>query len=211
MNNASLESYLSPGEKLLWSGAPKKKFRVERRHLPMFLILLPFLAIMLLPVIAILIPENSSNPNAGSTQAQTPPQDQSGAHPPAKKPTLAARIFLAAFFLFFFGAIAVSVVYSLGYAIGGNTFLQGETQYCVTNQRLIVVAGKKQKTIRSIHLGTATDVRMKEWPDGLGSISFGPEPMWPYATSLRTPNTLLENIAEPRKVFQLIIEARKSA
>lgn len=212
MDDAALHSYLAPDEKLLWSGAPKKKFRFERKHLPLLLFMVPFCLFMFLPVIAILAPAPPAKPNTAAQIQSSSPQQAPAENPPQKPPPpLAVRIVIAFFAFCFIGGILAWVLYCAGFTLGGNAFLQGETLYGVTNQRVIIIAGKKSKTIRSIHLGSASDLRMKQWPDGLGSITFGPEAPWPYPSPFRGTNTLIENIAEPQKVFQLIIEARKTA
>ena len=219
MNESSVEPYLSPGEKLLWSGAPKKKFRFERKHWPILFVVLPIIAtFVFIPIIGVFGGNETGQAGAGTTQTQSAAQPSamqgsagSGTAEPEKPIPLAMRILIALSFGVFAGGMVAWILYSMGFTFGGTAFLEGETLYAITHQRLIVIAGRKQKTIRSIHLGTATDLRMKEWPDGLGSISFGPEPIWPQATPLRNSNTVLENIAEPRKVFQIIIDARKSA
>jgi hypothetical protein len=118
---------------------------------------------------------------------------------------------MAAFAFCFIGGIMAQILYRGGFTLGGNAFLQGETLYGVTNQRVLIIAGKKAKTVRSIHLGSVTDLRMKQWPDGLGTISAGPESPWPYPSPTRGTNTLLENIAEPAKVFKIMIDVRKLA
>ena len=209
----AIAAYLARDETLLWSGSPKKKFRFERKHWPVFFLVLPFLAFLLLPIMGAFHSDSSASVPAKAPSAQTQPTAGASSSPaaPAHKQTAAERIFETVFFLCFFGGITGWIAFCFASALGLNVPLSGETVYGVTNQRIVVVAGKREKTIRSVHLGTATDLRMKEWPDGLGSISFGPEPVWPYASPLRNSNTVLENIAEPRKVFQLIIQARKRA
>jgi hypothetical protein len=100
---------------------------------------------------------------------------------------------------------------SLGNHFGGIPFLQKEIVYGVTNHRLIIVKGQKQKLIESIHLGSVSDIRMKEWPDGLGSISLGPELSWPYSMPSRNSSIQIQNISEPGKVFQIILQSRNSS
>jgi hypothetical protein len=210
MENTSIQSYLAPGETLLWSGGPKRKFRFERKHLPILFFTLPFLAFILIPIFSVFTSDASDQGQTDSVQTQPPTTNQTGRTPPAKKPTLAGKILLVSFFLLFFGGILGFMIVGIGAQLGGNVFPQGETLYGITNQRLIIVTGKKQKLIRSVHLGTVTDIRMKEWSDGLGTISFGPDAIWPYYTQSRNSNALLENISEPGKVFQIILQARNS-
>jgi hypothetical protein len=208
----AIRPYLNHDEVLLWSGAPKKKFRFERKHLPLLLFLVPFCIFMFVPIIAILSPTPPSTRASGSTEAQQlSPASTSSEATPKKPAPLVVRIFIAAFVFCFCSGIVAWVFYCGGFTLGGNAFLQGETLYGVTNQRVIIIAGKKSKTVRSIHLGSVTDLRMKQWPDGLGTISAGPESPWPYPSPTRGTNTLLENIAEPAKVFKIMIDVRKLA
>jgi hypothetical protein len=86
---------------------------------------------------------------------------------------------------------------------------RGAILYGVTNQRLIIISGRRKKTVRSIHLGSITGLRMQEWPDGLGKITFGPEQVWPYRVPFRDADAVIENIAEPHKVFKIIADVRK--
>ena len=209
----AIRPYLNHDEVLIWSGAPKKKFRFERKHLPLLLFLIPFCAFMIfIPIIGIFVP-SAPDTKAPSAQVQpnTTTQTSSSDSTPQKPPSLGAKIVMTAFILCFCGGITAWVLYCGGFTLGGNAFLQGETLYGVTNQRVIIIAGKKAKTVRSIHLGSVTDLRMKQWPDGLGTISAGPESPWPYPSPTRGTNTLLENITEPAKVFKIMIDVRKLA
>ena len=210
----SIRPYLNHDEVLIWSGAPKNKFRFERKHLPMLLFMAPFFAfVMFFLIMFIIAPTALNSPETGTAQTQqtSPTQTSAETAPQKPPPPLAARIFMAAFAFCFIGGIMAQILYRGGFTLGGNAFLQGETLYGVTNQRVLIIAGKKAKTVRSIHLGSVTDLRMKQWPDGLGTISAGPESPWPYPSPTRGTKTLLENIAEPAKVFKIMIDVRKLA
>ena len=207
----AIRPYLNHDEVLIWSGAPKKIFRFERRQWPLLFFTVPFFAFMMfILIMSIIAPTQPNAPATGSAQArQTSPTQTSAESAPQKPPPLAVRIFMAAFAFCFIGGIMGWILYCGGFTFGGNAFLQGETLYGVTNQRVLIITGKKAKTVRSIHLGSVTDLRMKQWPDGLGTISAGPESPWPYPSPTRGTNTLLENIAEPAKVFKIMIDVRK--
>ena len=210
----AIRPYLNHDEVLIWSGAPKNKFRFERKHLPMLLFMAPFFAfVMFFLIMFIIAPTALNSPETGTAQTQqtSPTQTSAETAPQKPPPPLAARIFMAAFAFCFIGGIMAQILYRGGFTLGGNAFLQGETLYGVTNQRVLIIAGKKAKTVRSIHLGSVTDLRMKQWPDGLGTISAGPESPWPYPSPTRGTKTLLENIAEPAKVFKIMIDVRKLA
>jgi hypothetical protein len=208
----AIRPYLNHDEVLIWYGEPKKKFRFERKHLPLLLFMIPFCAFLFLPLVALIFPMPPTASAARSAQVQPAspaPVAPSSETTEQKPPPLAVRIAMALFaFCFIFGIMAW-ILYCGGFTLGGNAFLQGQTLYGVTNQRVIIVAGRKAKTVRSIHLGSVTDLRMKQWPDGLGSISAGAESPWPYPSPSRGTNTLLENIAEPGKVFKIMIDVRK--
>ena len=207
----TLVPYLNHDEVLLWSGVPKKKFRFERKHIPLLLFMIPFFGFMVfILIMSIVAPTSPSAPVIGTSQVQQTPSTSASAESiPQKPPPLAVRIFMAAFFLVFAGGMTAWILYCGGFTLGGNAFLQGETLYGVTNQRVIILAGRKAKTLRSIHLGSVTDLRMKQWPDGLGSISAGAESPWPYPSPSRGNTVLLENIAEPARVFKIMIDVRK--
>ncbi len=210
----AIRPYLNHDEVLIWSGAPRKKFRFERKHLPMLLFMAPVFAfVMFFLIMFIIAPTAPNSPATGTAQAQqtSPTQTSAESEPQKPPPPLAVRIFMATFAFCFIGAIMAQILYRGGFTLGGNAFLQGETLYGVTNQRVIIIAGKKSKTVRFIHLGSVTDLRMKQWPDGLGTISAGPESPWPYPSPTRGTNPLLENIAEPAKVFKIMIDVRKLA
>jgi len=208
----AIRPYLNDDEVLIWSGAPKKKFRLERRQLPLLLFMIPFFAFMMFILIMSIIAPGQTNAPAGAAHIQqTSPAPASPVSAPQKPPPLAVRILIAVFAFCFIGSIMGWILYCGGFTFGGNTFLQGETLYGVTNQRVLIIAGRKSKTVRSIHLGSITDLRMKQWPDGLGTISAGPESPWPYPSPMRGTNTLLENIPEPGKVFKIMIDVRKLA
>ena len=84
------------------------------------------------------------------------------------------------------------------------------TVYGITNTRVLAITGKTKQTVRSLLVSGATEIRMEEWDDGLGTISFGPQPIWPYATGgfYSQSHPSLENIPHAAKVFQILAKIR---
>ena len=206
---SDLLSRLGPGERLLWSGVPTRKFRFERRHLPLFFFLLPLFAFLLIPLSAAFDSEAPDQTKRGAAETQLLVADQAKA-PPTHKATTAEKVFE-----FLFGALFITgffgvIVTSMGVNLPGGGGRLKTTVYGITNLRLIVIAGKKRKTVRSFHLGSLSDIRLEEWPDGLGTISFGARLNWPYGNSFTDNNPALENIAEPANVFSIIAQLRKT-
>ena len=103
----------------------------------------------------------------------------------------------------------------IGYAIfgqlGGGVFAARSTVYGLTDQRVLIVTGKSKKRVTSLLLSTLQQVQMQQWPDGLGTISLGPKPVWPSNTGWYASTPSLENIPDSVKVFQLIGKNRSAA
>ena len=210
--DSPLHAHLAPGEKLLWSGAPQPKFRLGPQHLPLLFVLLPFMAFLLFPLLAAFDSHHLDQGEVTPTASVSERTNSSDIRTPTHQPTRGEKIFEVIFFSLFFGGFAGVMAYSLGGRFLLDRVQLSSTVYGITNHRVMVATGKTKRTIRSHHLGTATDIRMEEWPDGLGTITFGPGPAWPYrASAFNFPSTLkLENIPDAAKVFQIISQARQA-
>jgi len=206
-----LLSCLGPAETLLWSGVPKRKFRFEQRHLPVLFFLLPFLAFLLIPLSAAFNSEPPNQTSEAVAETQSTSAAQAKVPPVHKKMTIAEKIFLVLFFILGAGGGFVIIITSIWVNLPGRNLRLKTTLYGVTTQRLIVITGKKRKVVRSFHLGSLSDLRMEEWPDGLGTISFGARLNWPYGNRSTDNNPALENIPDPAKVFNIIAEVRKAS
>jgi len=206
-----LHPHLARGEILLWSGRPTPKLRLGPQHLPLLFFLLPFLAFLLIPLVGVLNSHSSDQTKSTAATVATTSGNPADATPPHRE-TRGEKIFMIIFFSLFFGGFAGVMAYSLGGRFLLDRFQLSHTVYGLTNHRIMVITGKTKKAIRSHLLGTATDIRMEQWPDGLGTISFGPNPLWPYATTGFSAQTALklENIPDAANVFQIISQTRNA-
>ena len=181
-------NYLAQDEKLLWADMPAKRIRLQAQQLYPFFFVLPF------AIFFVIVPILAATHNTG----QHHPQSQG------------VQLIPIGFFLIFFLSIAGSIAYR---SMGGPSLAggAGNTFYAVTDQRVMAIIGRKKKTSRSIAIGPTTDIRMEEFPDGLGTITFGPRVMWPYGsrTAYVQTTVTLENIREPRHVFRLLCSLRQ--
>ena len=209
METFELQSYLAPGEKLLWSGRPQRRFRWDPKYLPMVFFALPFISVFVLG------PFFASPNSAKITSTQSPPalvdgsaQTASPDTPAKAKSTLVGKVFGFVFFVGFAGFF-LSIIFV---QFGGHRapLFSGKVEYGVTDRRLIVCIGRRAGTVMSVDLESLRELRLKEFPDGFGTISFGPEFKWPYSHMSHSPSVTLDNIAEPRTVYQLLLSAQKS-
>ena len=200
-----LQSCLMDGEKLLWSGSPARRFRIQHKHLPLFFVALPFLAFLLIAIWGAFDSNTSTKTDNTEEQSQRMPSEQTP-HPSSTTSKVGGIVFVVLFGVGIVGCFATSI----GVAFGNGHIFAGPKIYGVTDKRIIVVAGRTQKLIQSLALQTHIEIRMQEWPDGLGTISFGPKFAWPYANSMADTSTSLENIKEPRIALQVILQAVKN-
>jgi hypothetical protein len=107
------------------------------------------------------------------------------------------------------------------YIIFGRFFVEAwqrsRTYYAVTDERILIVDGLFNTTVRSVSLRTLTDMSLSERSDGEGTIYFGPStlPMtvrsfsgWPGMKDRMGP--LFDRIASARSVRNLIQGAQKA-
>jgi hypothetical protein len=91
-----------------------------------------------------------------------------------------------------------------------------KTRYGVTDRRVIIVSGLFGKRVKSLNLGTLTDVSLSERPDGKGTISFGQKkPLtWLYGGGIYPVMGYLpkfERVDNAGDVYKLIKEAREKS
>jgi hypothetical protein len=69
------------------------------------------------------------------------------------------------------------------YMVAGRFFFEAQqrarTFYAVTPERILIVAGVFSRTVKSLSLGTLSDVTLTERRSGEGEITFGPQNAFP--------------------------------
>jgi hypothetical protein len=208
MDDIFLQAYLAPGETLLWSGSPTAKLRIERQHVPHMFMLFFVFCFLAIPIIGGFV-DICSKPQApppslvvgGEATPNISPQGNNP--PPQHRQTRGERIFTGLFLILFFGGICLILAVLTINNVSGGTFAAKSTVYGITDQRILIVTGKSKKVVTSLLLSTLNQVQMEQWPDGLGTISFGmPRELSKFGYPASPPT--LENISEPLKVFQFI-------
>jgi hypothetical protein len=95
-----------------------------------------------------------------------------------------------------------------------DSFRRGHTFYGLTTERIIIAGGLQARTVKSLSLGTLTNVELDEHANSTGTISLGPrigpgtwqrQAIWP-GTQL-APS--FEMIPDAKRVFGLIGDARR--
>jgi hypothetical protein len=88
----------------------------------------------------------------------------------------------------------------------------------IANERIIIISGLLQRSIRSSNIDTLTDVSLTEKSDGSGTITIGPSnpwhgwfggSYWPGAGQYAGP--ALELIDDARQVYETIRDAQRDA
>ena len=108
------------------------------------------------------------------------------------------------------------------YFIVGRFFVdarqRARTFYGLTNERVLIVSGIRRTTVRSLQLRSLSDVALSEWPDGTGTLTFGPvHPFqtwhagasWPGLGNQLSPT--LESVPSARAVYDSIRAAQREA
>lgn len=121
------------------------------------------------------------------------------------------------FFLIFGSFFVVMGIYLMIGRFFIDAWQRGKTYYGLTNQRIIIISGLFNKTVKSLNLKTLTDVSLKETQTGKGTITFGAiNPMfswfgggsWPGMSHNMPPN--FEMIERAREVYEMIRHAQES-
>ena len=121
---------------------------------------------------------------------------------------------------FFFMLWGIPFVLIGLYMIIGRFFYEAKqrenTSYGVTSQRILLVSGMRQRTVKSLPLRTLSDVTLAENKDGRGTITFGPPTLlsrgrngtaWPGTSSQMPPS--FDMISDPRSVYDIIRKAQR--
>jgi hypothetical protein len=94
------------------------------------------------------------------------------------------------------------------------------TFYGITNERIIIVSGLFARRTKSLNLRTLSDISLTERPDGSGTITFGPTTpftlglwfpsgSWPGARQYAQP--AFEMIDSAKEVYDFIRQTQKTA
>jgi hypothetical protein len=106
------------------------------------------------------------------------------------------------------------------YVIVGRFFVDAwqrqRTIYGVTNQRVIILSSLLTKNIKSLNLGTVSDLSLTERRNGLGSITFGPlNPYSSWVSGAAWPGLpaapMFELIPDAKRVYEIIRTAQIAA
>ena len=82
-----------------------------------------------------------------------------------------------AFVLPVFGLVFVAMgLYMLFGRFIGESRIRAHTCYGLTNQRLLIVSGRRMRNVKSLSLRSLPDISLSERADGTGTITFFPIP-----------------------------------
>lgn len=86
--------------------------------------------------------------------------------------------------------------------------------YGITNERVIIVSGKFNRQVKSVNLGTLSDITLTEKSNGRGTIALGPASYWETLHGgIAWPgmsgrySSKLESIENVRHVYDILREA----
>jgi hypothetical protein len=97
-----------------------------------------------------------------------------------------------------------------------DDLMRRKTSYAVTDRRIVIVSGIRQRQIKSLDLRTLTDVSLTELSRGEGNVTFGPVAPWgwwapPGAWPGMQQSPMFELIPEAWGVYNLIRNAQRDA
>jgi hypothetical protein len=176
-----IESQLSGGERLLWSGRPRQGFFFRKSDA----LMIPFS--LMWGGFAIFW-------NAGVWFGNAPIFFRLWGLP-----------FLLVGLYMIFGRFLVDI------------WQRKKTFYGVTNERIIIVSGLFNQSVKSLSLQTLTDITMEEFANGLGTITFGTPNTanwygnnnFPFSRKREELVPNFEQIPQTRNVYEAIRAAQK--
>lgn len=107
------------------------------------------------------------------------------------------------------------------YMVFGRFFVDARirrnTVYAITNERVLIIGGLRQRQVKSLALRTLSDVSLNEKDDGSGTITLGPDSGnaafygsgWPGNQKYAPP--MLQGIVNARSVYETLRQAQKTA
>jgi hypothetical protein len=197
-----LERYLIPGETLQWYDKPQRRWKQDLKGIGPVLIL--FLILFVFFVVNFL-----SQPTNKTPAAYAAPVQQNNAPHNEGPPSPAGIVFVSAFVAAFLSFWCYMMFRGLGGHKLLNLFSLSKTYYGLTDQRLLMVSGKKEFRVLSYHLHSALGLRLREEPDGVGTINLGPKDRFnnPFQGE-DSPPLILKNIPRAAYVFSLIFKVQ---
>jgi hypothetical protein len=112
---------------------------------------------------------------------------------------------------------------AIGFYLVAGRFLvdalrRAKTSYGVTNERVLIISGIFQRTVKSLNLRTLSDITLRERRDQRGSISFGGSAEWLWFMSgidVWVPGAgdskSFEYIRNAKQVYEQIRGAQRAA
>jgi hypothetical protein len=97
-----------------------------------------------------------------------------------------------------------------------DAYIRAKTSYGVTNERVLIIAGLFSRTVKTLPLQTLSEISLRQYADGSGTITFGPEMpsaswyrgfAWPGMEQRLTP--AFERIPEAKQVYELVRKAQR--
>ena len=183
----TLSQHLDPGERLLWSGQPRRGIRLRGQDV----FLIPFSILwggfaIFWEYMAVTHAPKASGPIG------------------------------VAFPLFGLPFVAVGLYFIFG-RFFVDAYSRARTFYGVTSERIIIVSGLFSQQTKSLQLRTLSDVSLTQRSDGSGTITFGPTHMmnsffpagaWPGAGRYAPPSfDLIERVKE---VYDIVRKAQRT-
>jgi hypothetical protein len=123
----------------------------------------------------------------------------------------------APFFFMLWGIpfLVVGVYITIG-RFFADAYIRSKTSYGVTNERILIVAGLFNRTVKTLPLHNLSEVAVQHHADGTGTITFGPSlPFaswyrgfaWPGMDQRLPP--AFERIPDAKQVYDLIRQAQR--
>jgi hypothetical protein len=200
-----LEKYLTTGETLKWSDKPQMRWKQDLKR---FTPVLGFFLILFIFILSNFLFQSTNRHRSQELGKESAQQEQDSPHK-EEKPPLVGIIFISAFVAAFFSFWC----YMMFRGLGGQKLLDllslSKTYYGLTDYRLIMVSGRKEFRVLSYHLRSVQDLRLREEPDGVGTINLGSKDRCnnPFQTE-DSPPLILKNIPQAAHVFNLIFKAQ---
>jgi hypothetical protein len=109
--------------------------------------------------------------------------------------------------------------FMLGARFAGDVLVRRSTFYALTGRRVMIVTGRKGRTLVSVPLEKIDNIGLTIHRNGTGTLNFagGPDVAWLRGFTYNTGNTgngqgnmppFFDHIREPKKVYDLVMKAQ---